>query len=270
MLARLALQAPMKSRLIQCPLLYSFLWQWFSLRHARVARDSRSWWQRTRNIHSGRRGFVIGNGPSLRIADLSRLRSEICIASNKIYLAFDETDWRPDYLTCIDKLVWEKIQGDLPGRFQEIIALSTLSIRHATIPVVVARHLGGHASVADGFSMDGTQGVFGGRTVTYTNLQLAAHLGLNPIYLLGCDHYYQGEAGAKASGAIIAHASGSNHFSPKYRTEGERVNSAPIKEMDAAFVVARRVAEKHGVRIYNATRGGHLEVFERASLDSIV
>ena len=32
----------------------------------------------------------------------------------------------------------------------------------------------------------------GGRTITLaTNIQIAVHLGLNPIYLIGyCDHYY--------------------------------------------------------------------------------
>ena len=212
---------------------------------------------------------MIGNGPSLRTADLSRLKSDISIASNKIYLAFDETEWRPTDLTCGDQLVWEKIQGDLPGRFSEIIAINTLNVKLASIPVIVAQHLGGHASVPDGFSTDCERGVYGGRTVTYTNLQLAAHLGLNPIYLIGCDHYYQGETGAKAGGAVVEHAAGSNHFSPKYRSAGEKVNSAPIAEMNAAFAVARRVASRQGIQICNATRGGHLETFERATFDAL-
>jgi hypothetical protein len=40
--------------------------------------------------------------------------------------------------------------------------------------------------------------------------------------------------------------------------------------MNAAFDVARRVAEAHGIKIINATRGGHLEAFERAAFDSLV
>ncbi len=265
----LAAQPRMKNRLLQSSFLYSVLWQLFRVRHSRVARHSRDWWHRTRNLYSGRRGFVIGNGPSLKITDLDRLRDEVCIASNKIYLAFEETEWRPGYLTCGDKLVWEKIQSDLPGRFPEIIAINTLNVRLASIPVIVARHLGGHASVSDGFSTDCGRGVFGGRTVTYTNLQLAAHLGLSPIYLIGCDHYYQGETGVNAAGAVVEHMAVSNHFSPKYRAAGEKVNSAPIAEMNAAFAVARRVAEAHGIRIINATRGGHLEAFERVTFDAL-
>lgn len=258
-----------KERLLQSRLAYTLHWSAFRIRNPGVTTASRRWWESMRGVHNGKRGFVIGNGPSLRMEDLTRLIGETCIASNKIYLAFDETAWRPDYLTCGDKLVWEKIQEDLVGKFKEIITISTLDVRLARIPVVVARHLGGHASAADGFSFDCGHGMYGGRTVTFNNLQLAAHLGLNPIYLLGCDHYYHGEATANASGQIVRHTSGSNHFSKKYRSAGETVNSAPIAEMNAAFGVARRVAEGRGVRIFNATRGGHLEIFDRVQFDQL-
>ncbi|NQU09812.1 hypothetical protein HQ590_03405, partial [bacterium] len=60
-----------------------------------------------RNRHRGRRCFVLGNGPSLRTADLDRLQTEITFASNKIYLAFDQTAWRPTYYTVVDLLVAE-------------------------------------------------------------------------------------------------------------------------------------------------------------------
>lgn len=235
-----------------------------------MAQRSAEWWKRTRGIHAGMRGFVIGNGPSLRMSDLDRLRSEVCIASNKIYLAYEETDWRPNYVTCSDKLVWAKIRDEMSMHFSEILAVSTMDVRNVPIPVIVARHLGGHASVADAFSSDCSRGVYAGRTVTYFNLQVAAHLGLNPIYLIGCDHYYSGEAGVSEHGAVIKHSDVVNHFSPKYRTAGESVNSAPITEMNDAFRVGRRVAESRGIHIINATRGGHLEVFQRASMDEIL
>ena len=46
------------------------------------------------NIHKGKRAFILGNGPSLSIADLNKLKNEITFASNKIYLAFEKTDIR--------------------------------------------------------------------------------------------------------------------------------------------------------------------------------
>lgn len=35
------------------------------------------------------------------------------------------------------------------------------------------------------------------------------------------------------------------------------------------FEAAKRYADSHGIKIYNATRGGNLEVFERVDFDSL-
>ena len=35
------------------------------------------------------------------------------------------------------------------------------------------------------------------------------------------------------------------------------------------FLAAKRYADAHGIKIYNATRGGKLEVFPRVEFDSL-
>jgi hypothetical protein len=55
-----------------------------------------------KNLHPGERCFIIGNGPSLTPEDLAKLKSEISFGSNKIYLAFDQTEWRPSYYVVED------------------------------------------------------------------------------------------------------------------------------------------------------------------------
>ncbi len=55
--------------------------------------------------HRGKRCFVVGNGPSLKIDDLDKLTGEITFASNRIFLAFEETQWRPTYYTMCDAVV---------------------------------------------------------------------------------------------------------------------------------------------------------------------
>ena len=44
-----------------------------------------------KDIHKGRRAFIIGNGPSLKQTDLSKLRDEITFCINRFYLAFPRT-----------------------------------------------------------------------------------------------------------------------------------------------------------------------------------
>ena len=36
--------------------------------------------------------------------------------------------------------------------------------------------------------------------------------------------------------------------------------------MNKSYAAARKYADHSGIKIYNATRGGHLEVFERINL----
>lgn len=242
----------------------------------RMDRDLRRWrsvgyFRRLKGAYTGRRGFVIGNGPSLTPADLDRIQGEISIASNKIYLIFERTRWRPTFHTMIDPLVIEKIGGEI---HQHVESTHLPDIYASMVPKCRQHCYGindfvrGPASEGPLFSADLTKGVWCGYTVTYDNLQFAAHLGLNPIYILGCDHYYQGEHNVTAN--VVTRATANNHFDPRYRSPGEVVNPAPVAEMTNAYEHAAEFGRRHGIQIFNATRGGHLEVFPRTELERVV
>ena len=109
------------------------------------------------------------------------------------------------------------------------------------------------------FSEDVCQKIFGGATVVYTCIQLAVYFGFKEIYLLGVDcNYVQG--------------SRNNHFMPdqekdmvNYKYEENEVE----KDMVTCYKIAKNYADSHGIKIYNATRGGMLEVFERVNFDAL-
>jgi hypothetical protein len=235
--------------------------------------DSDSYFESLRARHAGRRGFVIGNGPSLRIEDLTALKAngEISIASNKIFLAYDQTDWRPDYFTIADIVLWKKIRGEI-HRHVDLVHLQDTFGKGDAQCQVRRWHCVGLAGEKDGstqdFSGDVAQGIYGGCSVTYVNLQLAVHLGLNPIYLIGCDHCYKGEDGVQRDVPVQAGVE-NNHFVPNYRVPGEMVNPAPLNLMERAYRHAFRYAELHGIAIFNATRGGNLNVFPRVEFDEL-
>lgn len=234
-----------------------------------------SWYLRSlAGIHRGKRGFVIGNGPSLKIADLDKIKNEITIASNKVYLAFTKTPWRPSYFTIVDGLVWDKTYHEVNAHGLTPIVRATLADHSATHTRV--RELGCTTGTYRNsgrlpFSSDFSAGSFGGYTVTYDNLQLAVHLGLDPIYVIGCDHYYTDEptSSAKLISNPIANKTNKNHFLPSYRQVGEVVNPAPINEMTISYEIAALYAKENGIGIWNATRGGHLEAFPRCSFDEL-
>lgn len=238
-----------------------------------TARDLR-YWNEVRNQHAGRRGFVIGCGPSLCTGDLDRLRGEVTLASNRIDLAFDSTTWRPDYFALSDWVLFPKIRQDLIDNHDVILGGPDMPRHVRDTRVVQWRWRGRPVQPPNGtgeycFSADVSAGIWSGGTITFDLIQIAAHLGLNPIILVGCDHQYQGEEGVDPRGLLEA-PDVQNHFHPRYRTPGERVRPACMNLMTRAFQHARAWSEANGVQILNATRGGSLDVFPRVSLDEIL
>lgn len=96
-------------------------------------------------------------------------------------------------------------------------------------------------------------------------MQIAVSLGYDEIYLLGCD------LGHKVDPRL-------NHFDPDY-AQGEVPTTwaqlavwahTDIQFATAAHEIAKKECEKRGVKVYNATLGGELEVYERVKLEDIL
>ncbi|NJL57127.1 DUF115 domain-containing protein, partial [bacterium] len=148
-----------------------------------------------RNKYVGQRAFIIGNGPSLRETDLSKLKHEITIASNGIFLLFDEIDFRPTFYTVEDRLVAEdraSVINTLTGItkiFPQDLAYCLKGDRH-TLYINFLRQYPKFPQ----FSAEFEEYVYWGGTVTYLSLQLAYYLGIREVYLVGVDHSYKPKA----------------------------------------------------------------------------
>lgn len=77
-----------------------------------------------KDIYTGQRCFLIGNGPSLRAEDLTRLHEagEITFAFNRVYNIFEQTPWRPTFYISQDEKMLagcaDVVNGlDLPAKF---------------------------------------------------------------------------------------------------------------------------------------------------------
>lgn len=235
-------------------------------------KNSVDYWQSLKDKYKGQAGFVIGNGPSLKIKDLTNLheRGFISIASNKVYLAFEQTKWRPDFFTVADPLVWDKIKKNIHEDIEVVHIPHSLNDKDSKTKTIYWKSLKNDFTInIKNISDNLTKGACGGYTITYENIQLAIHLGLNPIYLIGCDHYYAGEKDVKP-GKEIEQSHEKTHFIKGYREAGETVMAAPIELMTKSYEIARLYSDNKNVKIYNATRGGHLEVFERIDLDKVI
>lgn len=235
------------------------------------AARSRRFWEVLRDRHAGETAFIIGNGPSLTMQDLDRLKGRLTFASNRINLAFEQTRWRPRYFAIADWVLYPKVREEISGIYRRILAGPDLPRRIGSCRVIQYRWLGRtNAEPGTGapplFSRDAAEGLYSGGTITFDLMQLAAHMGVTRIVLLGCDHAYTGEDGVDPTGLATATGS-SNHFHPSYRFPGELVRPACIDLMSRAFRHAAEWSNTVGVPIVNATSGGSLDVFPRVILD---
>ena len=234
--------------------------------------------RKLKDKYKGQRCFVIGNGPSLMASDLDKLKGEITFASNRIYKIFDSTDWRPTYFTIFDEGVG-KVPGVIDGINSFNCEMKFVREEGQYIfgkikgPVCYVRSLSSRKYLDNpNFSEDMTKKTYSIATVTYISLQLARHMGFSEIYLLGMDNQYA--YSMLRDGTIVKSDSGKDYFSDKEDENLKRQEQMPkfvpaTWEMDVAYSFAEKYSREHGFRIYNATRGGKLEAFERVDFDSL-
>lgn len=212
---------------------------------------------RYKNRYNGRRCFIVATGPSLKISDLDILyeNKEYTISMNKIFYSFSDTLWRPDFYVVEDKLLLEQNKEEI-----ESLALENMFVADNCQPIrnqgVQRFHTANkdYCSKVQKFSNDVSRVAYQGGTVTYTCIQFAVYMGFQEIYLIGTDFSY-GEMGSKG-----------NHF---YKEEDEKNNPFNYEVCLHAYQTAKKYADEHGIKIFNATRGGELEVFDRVKLDDV-
>lgn len=226
-----------------------------------------------KDSRKGKRCFIIGNGPSLNVKDLEKLKGEDTFAFNRIYYLFDRTVWRPTYYMCVDVGVLgmnlptiEKL--DLPNIILSDIARKSVKNQAENIHYLfdfsrfkVNRWGFDKPYISEEVS-DHFCFCF---TVTYDAIQLAIYMGYSEIYLLGVDHNYSVKADSK--GHIIKDETVKDYFEGLEKTAITAMN---YEATTAAFEAARKYCDAHGIVIKNATRGGKLDVFERVNFDTVI
>jgi hypothetical protein len=214
-----------------------------------------------KNKHKGERCFIVATGPSLTIEDLEKLKNEVTFSMNSICLAFEETDWRPTYFGIQDIAVFirfeqyiEKLNIECKFFSDNIFKKKNVPDDHYIYPLNLLNHNYPHRKYRTKFSDDAFAVIYDGYTITYSLIQLAVYMGFKDIYLLGTDCNY--------SSNMKHHFKDYDHVDPTFLLAGDK--------MISAYKKAKKYADRNNIKIFNATRGGMLEVFERVNLDSLL
>ena len=218
--------------------------------------------KKLKNKYEGERCFIIATGPSMTKEDLVKLKYEYTFGCNSLAKIFPELGWETTFFGIQDQSVYKKLIRDIQNLKSTVLFISNntpfidrLSCDNYPYELNIYNQKTETNNFVYKFSDDPFKEVCGGFTIVYSLLQIAVYLGFKEIYLLGCDCNYDDD---KAKRHFIE----SGHYDPGYKTVG-------LKMIDA-YKVAKQYADNHGVKIYNATRGGMLEVFKRVDLDEVL
>jgi len=229
-------------------------WRRVSLRRLAALKDSQR----------GRRAFILGNGPSLARTDVSQLAGEASFGMNRVYLAFPEWGFQTSYFVCVNDLVIEQSAPDLAT-----LSMPKFLSWHSRRLVPLDAHTIFLHTTYEGptFARDARGRLWEGATVTYIALQLAFHLGFDPVILIGVDHSFSSKG--KPNTTVISQGQDADHFDARYFGAGFRWQLPDLAQSERAYRMARRAFEADGRQVLDATIGGQLTVFPKVDYNSL-
>ena len=221
-----------------------------------------------KNIHKGKRAFIIGNGPSLKQTDLRKLRNEITFGMNRIYLAFPDLGFSTTYYCVSNDLVVEQFVDDIVSlSIPKFVAWRSRrhfssTLQSSSLPTFVYTTYTGPR-----FATDARGRVWEGATVTNLAMQIAFHMGIEKAILIGVDHNF--ESKGEANKTVVSQGDDPNHFASNYFGKGVKWQLPDLDTSEIGYALAREGYRKAGREIVDATVGGKLTVFPKVDYESL-
>ena len=257
--------------------------QWLADRKLpRADRDLLAANRHLHGIHAGRRGFILCSGPSIKSQQLTVLKNELCIGVSNFFVHPDYATINPRYhciaplhapFTNEDGLRWFRTM-DRPLAGRELFL--SLTDRHlvqtgdlfqSTLVHYLSFGRSWAKHRAPNISLDAR--LPSPQSVSIFALMVALELGFSEIYLLGVDH-----TSLNFQNGQYAY----NHFytGQQRNSLGEMPPPPDLETEFSSYVTLwrqykalREVAAARSVKIFNATRGGLLDVFPRVEFESL-
>lgn len=190
--------------------------------------DSKKW-KELKGKYSGKRVFLIGNGPSLNKTPLYLLDGEYCLCFNRFNIMEERLQWKPEFYMCTDDL----LLLDLAKEFNKILD----ECNYCFIPKIhntgklIFKKIKGHSKIywmKYAFGRNFSRKlpiVYPGGSCIYEGMQVLNYLGFSDIFLLGVDMNYQIHTSTTRlnnhSSDIISNKDDDpNHFDPRYFGKG--------------------------------------------------
>lgn len=252
-----------------------------------------------KDIHKGERCFIVGNGPSLKKLDLSKLKDEITFTVNNImHDKYIYETVNSDYHVLIDPFYYT-LDPEIPEDKTIIELLKSINYPNKK-PICITGYEGRnalhkygldssldliytyqHKYLTKSFSgqIDLSKNIPSSQNVVQAAIFSAIYMGFKEIYLIGCDMtniFLTYEANDNGDQAI------SKDFHAYKYTESEMKtmlnysskidNEYMLYDFAKTFSIFKSINEyafKRNIKIKNATIGGGLDVFSRIKYETL-
>ena len=249
------------------------------------------------NLHSGKRCFILGNGPSLKNVDFSSLKDEITFSVNQLprnpnfpllhtnyhFWAdarfFDLRADRPEDIELLQVMKNVATQDNTPIVFYKLAAYPMVKKYELDKKLNIFYYGEYRTSRKNALKhqVDFTQFVPGFSTVVHYIICMAVYMGFKEIYLLGCDcSGFITTAQAKLQNASAAEYSYRISENEKKRMERVAKQTSIISEltwyvnMFKDYEYLDQYCKHYDVKLFNATEGGLLESIPRVHLKDVL
>lgn len=257
--------------------------------------------KKLRNLHKGKRCFIVGNGSSLNKMDLTKISNEMVFTVNYIMANHElYQTLNSDYHIIIDPNFLSLNPDTHPEDVESINRLRRINYENKK-PVCIIRedakkpfdkygvskildihYIFQHINFSDNYSaeIDLSKNMPTSQNVIQAAIFSAIYMGFSKIYLIGVDMtsiFFAFESDEDGN-PVVLKDSYAYKFSEK---ELKNVTTKKRFYYDNEFMMndyaktfriykmIRKYAERKNIEIYNATKGGGLDVFERVRYESL-
>jgi len=234
-----------------------------------------------RNKYRNRPCTIICNGPSLATVDPGIIRKTVSIGCNGVYKRFEDWGFSTDFLVFEDVEQFElrapeicQLQG--PQKMAALYNAYALPSRKGWLFFNAPRcsangYYWSELDIYPQFSEDFASVVHLGNTVTYIMLQLAFHLGCNPVYIVGLDHNYGKLPALFPPGKIKVTEENyplvrECHFEPSYYKIGDVIGVPWVEKQELAYAKAVEVFASHSRKLINVSNTTKLHLVKKIEL----
>jgi hypothetical protein len=226
-----------------------------------------------KNIHQGKRVFIIGNGPSLKDTNFDLIQDEYSIAMNRISLLYNKTEWRPSYYVyassnCIHKTwgkEWTKsilestnnsnIKSFIWEKYNKVIDPKNKNKNIEWIKNITEYKPNKNGDLDEKWWPDNIEErIDKSATTMNIALQLANYMGFSEIIFLGTDLGFTTDKG---------YNNDPNHFCKEYNAD---IPTTKVDKINNQMLNVHRLARlkiPDNVKMYNASLKSTIDIYPR-------